>query len=334
MKLVIPPVKSMPAEEILQLVSVDLQKVEVEFQKNAASPVETVSEIGSYLQQAGGKRIRPVLLLLAGKMLGCKGESAVRLASVVEMIHTATLVHDDIIDDAKTRRGRLSVNSRWGNQVTVLFGDWLYMTAFHVALAERDFRILDILIDVTRKMVEGEMLQLAALWKSDIDEEQHLAISHHKTAFLFSACTRLAAVLAHAGEEEEERLARYGLCAGMAFQLIDDILDFTSSEEVLGKPVLGDLKEGKVTLPLIYLLQQGNPEHRQMIQTIMNERGFVSVSRDQVVRLVEENKTVEMARGLAHRYAEQARESVSDFEPSVYRDALLSIPDFIINRNN
>lgn len=328
------PFKSMSADEILRLVRAEMELVEEEFRKNAASPILTVSEISRYLQKAGGKRIRPVLVLLSSKMVGFNGEAAVRLASVVEMIHTATLVHDDIIDDAKTRRGQSSVNSRWGNQVTVLFGDWLYMTSFHVALAERNFKILDALIDVTRKMVEGELLQLNVNGKSEIDEGQQLEISSRKTAVLFSVCTRLGAILARASESQEARLARYGLNAGMAFQLIDDILDFTSSQEELGKPVLSDLKEGKVTLPLIYLLRLGDPEHRRIVEAVLSDRDFHSVAPEQVIRLVRDHGTLEMTRRLAQRYAEEAKESLAGFEPSIYRDALLSIPEFIIARKN
>ena len=232
--------------QIFTLVKSELQEVEREFARQSESSVRTISEIGKYLQESGGKRIRPCLLLLCTKLCGQVNPSAIKLAAVVEFIHAATLVHDDIIDGAETRRGRSSVNRKWGNQITVLAGDWLYMQSFHIALRQRDFQILDILIDLTQRMVEGELIQLT-FNGNRITEADVLDIARRKTAYLFAGCARIGGVLGNVSPEQQEALARYGLNVGLAFQMVDDILDFSSTENVLGKPVVSDLKEGKLT---------------------------------------------------------------------------------------
>src|SRR6266436_2062829 len=241
-------------KEIFDLVRDDLALVEEELARQSEAAFPPVSEITAYLLGGGGKRLRPALLLLSARYAGRKDRSAVRLAAVVELLHSATLIHDDVIDSANTRRGRPSANSRWGNHRSVLAGDWLYMLSFQMALEERNFRILDVLIDLTQKMVEGELLQLDKIGRIDITEDDALRLATYKTACLFSGCARLGAVLGGLEGAEEEALADYGRYAGLAFQLVDDLLDFTASAEQLGKPVLSDLKEGKVTLPLIYAM--------------------------------------------------------------------------------
>ena len=200
--------------------------------------------------------------------------SAIKLAAVVELLHSATLIHDDVIDSADTRRGRPSANSRWGNHRSVLAGDWLYMQSFQIALEERNFHVLDILIDLTQKMVEGELIQLAKIGRMDVTEEDALRLATHKTACLFSGCARLGAVLGGFDAKHEEALAEYGRYAGLAFQLVDDLLDFTASSEQLGKPVLSDLKEGKVTLPLIYAMENGHREARELVARVLEEKEF------------------------------------------------------------
>src|SRR5271163_2212293 len=243
---------------IFDLVRDDLSLVEQEIAAQNSGAIEPIAEISSYLCEGGGKRLRPALLLLAAGAAGYRGPSAVRMGAVVEMIHSATLVHDDVIDGAQTRRGRPSTNARWGNHMSVLAGDWLYMQSFEMALQERNFAILDILIGLTQNMVEGELLQLTRLGKIDLTEADATELAYRKTACLFSGCAQLGAVLGGQPKHVEEALAEYGRNAGLAFQLVDDLLDFTASPEQLGKPVLSDLKEGKVTLPLIFSLQNGN----------------------------------------------------------------------------
>jgi octaprenyl-diphosphate synthase len=255
------------------------------------------------------------------------------MAAVMEMLHSATLVHDDIIDEAGVRRGRASANAKWGNDITVLIGDWLYMTAYEMSLGERNFDILDVLTRMTRMMVEGEILQLAMIGNSRITETEHLDIVRRKTACMFSACAEVGGVVAGGTREELRALAHYGLTVGIAFQLVDDVLDFVSTEAKLGKPVANDLREGKLTLPLIYLMEEGNEDHRAMIETVMRERGFDSVCREDILRLIDERGTLSRARSEALRYADEALDALNAFPPSRYRQALASVPRFIIERD-
>jgi octaprenyl-diphosphate synthase len=257
-----------------------------------------------------------------------------RLGAVVELIHAATLVHDDIIDDAKVRRGRASVNAQWGNEITVLMGDWLYMTSFMVALGQRHFKILDILTNVTRKMIEGELMQLSLNGSLDITEEQHLDISMRKTAFLFSACAQIGAILGGAAEEEEDLLRQYGLSIGIAFQMVDDVLDFTSNEATLGKPVGSDLREGKLTLPLIYLLRDGEPHYRQLVRDVLGENGTGQEHREAIIRMVRESGTADRVLAKANDLAMRAKTYLAGFPDCPTREALLSIPDFIVARDH
>ncbi|PYV08844.1 MAG: polyprenyl synthetase family protein [Acidobacteria bacterium] len=326
--------RNLTASEVFDLVRSDLQKVEEEFSQQTVSSVRPITEIGQYLHLNGGKRIRPALVLLSCKMCGYEGASALRLGSVVELLHTATLVHDDVIDQAEIRRGHPSTNSRWGNHTSVLAGDWLYMQAFNIALAERNFKILDLLIGLTQVMVEGELLQLNRLRKLDISEDEYFEVAYRKTACLFSACLRLGALLAGRSEEEEIKLGAYGADLGLAFQLVDDVLDFISSEDVLGKPIGSDLREGKVTLPLIYLLQKCRPEEAKKISCVLEEGGFHTVKFSEILELVEQYGTLRLARSKAQKLAERARSCLEGFPDSQYKDALRSLPEFIVERDS
>jgi octaprenyl-diphosphate synthase len=312
----------------------DLVLVEQELTRQTAAAFEPVSEITGYLLGGGGKRLRPALLLLSASYAGKREPDAIRLAAVVELLHSATLIHDDVIDSADTRRGRPSANSRWGNHRSVLAGDWLYMQSFQMALEERNFRILDILIDLTQKMVEGELIQLAKIGRIDVTEEDALRLATYKTACLFSGCARLGGVLGGLEGAEEEALAEYGRYAGLAFQLVDDLLDFTASSEQLGKPVLSDLKEGKVTLPLIYAMENGHREARELIARVLEEKEFNSVRPETIVSLVRDSGALERARTLAHDYARRAKACVDGRADSDYARALLTLPDFILEREN
>jgi octaprenyl-diphosphate synthase len=319
--------------EIYKLIESGMTQVEEELHRQSNSEIQLIEEIGQYVCRSGGKRIRPAILLLGSQMCGYDGSIGPRLGAVIEMIHSATLVHDDIIDNASVRRGRPSVNAQWGNEVTVLMGDWLYMTSFRLALGERHFKVLDILIEVTRKMIEGELIQHAFNGNLDITEEQHLDISMRKTAFLFSACSQIGGVLGSAGEEKEELLRNYGLNVGLAFQLVDDVLDFTSNESTLGKPVGSDLKEGKLTLPLIYLMRDGKPHHREMVRNALKENTQDAGARDDIFKLVRDYHTADRVLEKAHAYAEKARDCLKDFPACKAREALMSIPDYIVERD-
>ncbi len=336
------------AKGIFDLVRDDLALVEQEIAAQNSAAIEPVCEISSYLREGGGKRLRPALLLLAAGASGYRGESAIRLGAVVEMIHSATLIHDDVIDGADTRRGRPSANARWGNHMSVLAGDWLYMQSFEMALRERNFAILDILIDLTQNMVEGELLQLTRLGQIDLNEAEATELAYRKTACLFSGCARLGAVLGKQPKEIEDGLADYGRNAGLAFQLVDDLLDFTASPEKLGKPVLSDLKEGKVTLPLIFALEAQahvtasdcngqahiDNEGRRLVEKVLEERDFRSVRAEQIAKLVRETGALERATKLAKEYVRRSKTSLEVLPDTEYRRALLAVPDFILDREN
>lgn len=320
--------------KIFRLIESDLKEIEARLKTEATSNLALLETINKYLHESGGKRLRPGLLLLFSKLFGIRGNTPLQLGVVVELIHVATLVHDDIIDNSAIRRGRPSVNAKWGNDVTVLFGDWLYMTAFWVALQERNFRILDILIEITRKMVEGELLQLERNHRLDVSLDDYLQICWHKTANLFSGCGSLAAAVAGADGVTEEAAATYGRALGMAFQLTDDLLDYTSSQSVLGKPVLKDLEEGSVTLPMIHTYQQATASEQSLIREIVEGRQFSMENKEIILGLVDAKGGLDEARRCAFEYAEEAREAIRSLPGSLYRDALSSLPELVISRKN
>jgi len=328
------PSRTLTTREILDLVRPDLEQVEEEFRRQSVSNIRPITEISEYLQVGGGKRLRPALLLLAAKFCGYEGPAAIKLGAVVEMIHSATLIHDDIIDEADRRRGRPSTNSRWGNHMSVLAGDWIYMQAFSVALGERNFKVLDILIRLTQVMVEGELMQLVSQYRIDVTEDLYLELADRKTASLFAACMRLGATLGGRSEEEEMKLGAFGANLGLAFQLADDLLDFTSSEEKLGKPIGNDLREGKVTLPLIYLLRECAPEEKSKVAQVLDERGFQSVAFAEILDLVGRNGTLGAARERARHFAERARQCLEGFPDSPYKEALGALAHFVIERES
>ncbi len=319
------------AKEVFELLREDLVAVEQELGRDAASSVSTITEIAEYLREGGGKRIRPSLLLLSAHLLGYAEQSAIRLGAVVEMLHTATLVHDDIIDGANVRRGRPSANTTWGNEKCVLAGDWLYMQAFKVALEERNLRVLDLLIGLTQQMVEGELLQIQKLGKM-VSEAEYYDLIFRKTACLFSVSMRLGAVLAEATEGEETSLAAYGRAVGLAFQIVDDVLDLTATEEILGKPAASDLREGKATLAVIHAADHGTAADRKAIRRVLDDRSFENVSRQQIREILVRNGSVEYAMAAADRYAEQSRLALVPFPEGEFKRALLWVPDFVVAR--
>jgi octaprenyl-diphosphate synthase len=324
--------QSIVANEIFDLVQSDLAAVEREIGVESVASVEAITTINQYLHAGGGKRLRPTLLLLTTRLFGPANDSARRLAAVVEMIHTATLVHDDVIDLAKTRRGRPSSNVVWGNHTAVLAGDWLYMQAFQVALRERHFHLLDVLISLTQMMVEGELLQLERLRRMDNSEADYMELVDRKTASLFSACARLGAISGGAGEEAESKLGEFAWNLGMAFQLVDDILDFTSSEKILGKPAGNDLREGKVTLPMIYALQTASPEETQTVETVINDGNYEQVPFMRVLQILEHHNTITRAYERAHGFTAKARDLIGSFPESPAQRALQSVVDLVTDR--
>jgi octaprenyl-diphosphate synthase len=318
-------------KEVFELLRDDLAAIEREFGRDTVSDVTAITEIGEYLREGGGKRIRPALLLLASKLFDYQGRGAIRLGAVVEIIHTATLVHDDIIDEAQTRRGRPAANTQWGNSKCVLAGDWLYMQAFRIAVQERNFRVLDVLIELTQQMVEGELLQMETLGKL-ISLKEYFDLIYRKTACLFSVCMRMGAILGGATDEQEERLGQYGHDLGMAFQIVDDVLDLTAAESVLGKPVASDLREGKVTMAVIHSLERCSAEERAKIETVLRDRAFNGVSHSQILEILSRYGSLEYASERATQYAESARKAICSFPDSEFKRALLWAPDFVVAR--
>jgi octaprenyl-diphosphate synthase len=334
------PLSIATAAEVFDLLQDDLSAIEREFERQSESPVTVVTDIARYLISGGGKRIRPLLLLLAAKALGCESDCRIRLGAVVEMLHTATLVHDDIIDEASTRRGRPSSNTTWGNAKCVLAGDWLYMQAFQTALAERNFRILDLLISLTQEMVEGELLQMEKLGHL-INEEEYFDLIYRKTACLFKVSMQLGAVIAStasgdAGKTDaphEECMGEYGRNLGLAFQIVDDVLDLTAQDDILGKPSASDLREGKATLAVIHALERGTGADREAIRTVLADRSFTRVAHADILEILRRHGSLAYAMDTACAYAEAARQSIAELPDNEYKRALLWVPGFVTTRD-
>jgi len=322
------------ARRIFSLIASELGQVESEFERQARSNVQVIAYLADYLRASGGKRVRPALTVLSNYAVGGDGSryNSIRMATVMEFLHTATLVHDDIIDSADTRRNRPTVNALYGNETAVLMGDWLYMSAFETSLAERSLPILDILTRVTRKMTEGELLQLTTLGRTDVSEQQYLDIIQRKTAFLFSACCEVGAILGGASEPEQKALSDYGMNLGMAFQLSDDLLDFTSTDDALGKSAGVDLIGGKVTLPLIYLIAS-EASAREMVQKVMTEGGYEAIPRRVLLDALERAGAVERARARGDQFAAAARTAVDSLADSEFCESLKAIPAYVLDRD-
>ena len=328
------PAVSADLAQIFGPIRGDLEAVEHEFVRHIQSRVALIPEMGRYIQKSGGKRVRPAVLLMASRLSGYQGgDRAVLYASVVEFIHTATLVHDDIIDGADLRRGRLAVHSRWGNDITVLLGDYLYIKSMAMALTQDSLEIIRLLCDVTLRMIEGELYQLTKTGDVDITEEEHFEIIRRKTAFLFGGCAQIGGLLGSVSAEQEVALREYGFNLGIAFQLVDDLLDFTADAAALGKPVGGDLREGKVTLPIILLLRGGDSDADRLIRDVVRERTVAPEQWRDILRLLNENRSTELAYERALEYAGRAKSCLSAFPPSQEREALLALTDYVVSRD-
>jgi len=289
--------------------------------------------MGRYIQKSGGKRVRPAVLLMAARLSGYDGDRAVLYASVVEFIHTATLVHDDIIDGADLRRGRMAVHSRWGNDITVLLGDYLYIKSMALALTYDSLDLVRLLCDVTLRMIEGELYQLTKAGDVDISEDEHFEIIRRKTAFLFGGCAQIGGMLGKVTPERETALQEYGFNLGVAFQLVDDLLDYTADQAALGKPIGGDLREGKVTLPIIFLRERGGEDAFSIVRTVVAERAVSAEQWTSILGLLNEHRATELAYERAVEYAERAKACLAVFPPSRERDALAALPDYVLSRD-
>jgi octaprenyl-diphosphate synthase len=324
---------SLALSQIFEPIRADLELVDREFARHVESQVELIPQIGRYIQTSGGKRIRPAVLLMAARLGGYEGDRAVLYAAVVEFIHTATLVHDDIIDDSELRRGRQAVHSRWGNDVTVLLGDYLYIKSMSMALMHDTLDLVRVLCDVTLRMIEGELYQLTKNGDAGITEEEHLEIIRRKTAYLFGGCAQIGGMLGKVTREQEEALREYGFNLGVAFQLIDDLLDFTGDAAALGKPIGADLREGKMTLPLIHLLAQDEKTGEGIVREIIASRNATEEQWTELLGILKEHRSIDYAERRAIEYAERAKKPLYAFAPSAERDALLALPDYVLSRD-
>jgi octaprenyl-diphosphate synthase len=311
----------------------DLVRVEREFGRHLQSQVTLIPKIGKYIQQSGGKRVRPAVLLMAARLCGYQGERAVTNAAVVEFIHTATLVHDDIIDDSEYRRGRLAVHSQWGNDITVLLGDFLYIKSMSLALSQDSLEIVRLLCDVTLRMIEGELYQLTKNGDIAITEDEHFDIIRRKTAYLFAGCAQIGGMLGESTPEQQGALREYGFNLGIAFQLMDDLLDFTGDAAALGKPVGGDLREGKVTLPIIRLLASADSATRALIAGVVDERSVTLERWAEITRLLNQSGAIDYATARAREYAHAARHKLSAFPDGPERAALSALAEFVLLRD-
>jgi octaprenyl-diphosphate synthase len=327
-------VEKTPAlSQIFEPIRADLAEVDREFVRQVESQVHVIPEIGRYIQTSGGKRVRPAVLLMAARLSGYTGDRAVMFAAVVEFIHTATLVHDDIIDDSELRRGRLAVHSRWGNDITVLLGDYLYIKSMAMALTHDTLDIVRALCDVTLRMIEGELYQLTKNGDAGITEEEHFDIIRRKTAYLFGGCGQIGGMLGKISHERVEALQEYGFNLGIAFQLVDDLLDFTGDLKALGKPVGADLVEGKMTLPLIHLLQQGEDRAESIVRDIIATRKATDEQWAEIMTMLQRHRSIDYAYQRAVEFAERAKKSLYAFPPSSERDALLALPEYVLARD-
>ena len=320
--------------QIFEPIRADLEKVDREFARHIQSQVELIPKIGQYIQTSGGKRVRPAVLLMTARLSGYRGDRAVLYAAVVEFIHTATLVHDDIIDDSALRRGRQAVHSRWGNDVTVLLGDYLYIKSMALALTHDAIDIVRLLCDVTLKMIEGELYQLTKNGDADITEDEHFDIIRRKTAYLFGGCAQIGGVLGNVTSDQEQALREYGFSLGIAFQIVDDLLDFTGDARAVGKPIGSDLREGKVTLPLIHLLQHSKDGTAgNIVRDIIASRTVAPAQWAELLAGLKQHASIDYAYRRAEEYAERAKKPLYAFPPSAERDALLALPDYVLSRD-
>jgi octaprenyl-diphosphate synthase len=325
---------SLALSQIFEPVRADLERVDQEFARHIQSQVELIPRIGQYIQTSGGKRMRPAVLLMSARLSGYTGDRAVLYAAVVEFIHTATLVHDDIIDDSDLRRGRLAVHSRWGNDITVLLGDYLYIKSMALALTHDTLEIVRLLCDVTLRMIEGELYQLTKNGDAAITEEEHFDIMRRKTAYLFGGCAQIGGKLGTISADEEQALREYGFNLGITFQLVDDLLDFTGDVETVGKPIGSDLREGKVTLPLIHLQRhEKDGGGAQIVREVIASRSVTPAQWADLCGRLRDHASIDYAYRRAVEFAERAKRHLYVFPPSPERDALLALPDYVLSRD-
>ncbi|HET8575538.1 MAG TPA: polyprenyl synthetase family protein [Methylomirabilota bacterium] len=320
-------------DRVATAVGPELLAVEQAIAREIASPVGLIHEMGDFIAGAGGKRLRPILLLMAARLAGYTGPRAVRMGCVVELLHTATLIHDDVVDQAPLRRGRPSANARWGDDASLLVGDHLYSKSFALMVQDGDAAVLETLARATVSMTEAEVFQLERKRSGTTSEADYLRIITQKTASFMSACCRIGALLARAEEKQVEGLTRFGLDIGIAFQMSDDSLDFVADQARLGKAVGADLREGKRTLPLIATLDRASPAERDRAQSLLRSRALATQEIEEIRRLVVKYEGVEYALARAHAYAQSAKEALQPFKDCEDKETLALVADFVVDRD-
>lgn len=322
----------MHISDIKSLMAPDLSAIDDEIRHQLHSDVPLIDQVSHYIINSGGKRLRPMLVVVGARALGCTDQSPIKSAAIIEFIHTATLLHDDVVDESALRRGRRTANEVWGNQASVLVGDFLYSRAFQMMVEVGHLRIMEILAEATNTIAEGEVLQLINVHDAATTEAAYLKVIHRKTAKLFEAGLRIAAVLTSQESATEERLARYGLHLGTAFQLIDDVLDYSGSSEQLGKNVGDDLAEGKPTLPLIYAMKHGSTKQAQLIRHAIETGGLQQI--DEVAKAIASTGALDYTAELAQRESQAALEALKMLPASDYRDALEALARLSVDRKS
>jgi octaprenyl-diphosphate synthase len=322
----------MHIQEVFDLVKDDIKRVEEGFKKNLNSNVTLVSKVGEYILSSGGKRFRPLVMLLCARLAQYKGDKHISLAGVVEFIHTATLLHDDVVDNAHLRRGNASANTVWGDGASILVGDYLLSKAFSLAVSNGDERILKVLSNTTTRMAEGEVLQLLKHGDVTTTEDEYLDVVTNKTAVLFSASAQVAAILGGVNLEQEVALANYGMDLGIAYQLMDDCLDYVSTDEDLGKSIGNDLREGKVTMPLIRAFELANDTEKTVIQDAIEADELEDSKLSEVMSIIERYDGIQYTRDRAIKRVEGAKKNLDGFEPVAEKMALIAVADYVIDR--
>jgi octaprenyl-diphosphate synthase len=328
-----PTLERVLKERVTGLVGADLERVEAEIRRELDSPVALIQEMGGYIAGAGGKRLRPMLLLLAARLSGYAGPRSVRLACVVEMLHTATLIHDDVVDQAPLRRGRPSANAQWGDDASVLVGDHLYSKSFAMLVRDNDRAVMETLARATVSMTEAEVFQLQLKRSGVTTEADYLRIITQKTASFISACCRIGALLGGLPAGQIDALTQYGMDIGVAFQISDDSLDFVADQDRLGKAIGADLREGKRTLPLIEMLARATPAESERVRSFLKRHTLGAEDIDEIRRYVLQHEGVEYAMAQAHEYARSAKAALGAFVQSEERETLALVADFVVDRD-
>ncbi len=313
------------------LADADMRSIDALIRARLASDVVLINQIAEHIIAGGGKRLRPMLHALAARAAGYRGDAHVKLAAVIEFIHTSTLLHDDVVDESGLRRGRQTANALWGNAASVLVGDFLYSRSFQLMVELDDMRVMRILADTTNTIAEGEVLQLLNIGNADVDEAAYLAVIERKTAVLFAAATELGGLLGGLPAEQVSALRRYGMELGYAFQIADDLLDYTSDADTLGKNIGDDLAEGKPTLPLIYALQSATPEQAASLRHAIEHGGLDSL--DRIVAAIRDSGALERTQARAEAHAAAAHDALAALPASKYRDALATLADYSVQRS-